>query len=310
MSSFSTILGLNLLSGGKFRIGLTNYQQMILSATFPYFEQNIGQHCIEAMYCTKICEQIKWKHLSIDMYDAQMDTFGYIMDELSKNNSYGDGINIGEYINVPMLYKPHLEELQTKYFALRQNLKDRAKDIIKAHKKKLGRNPDAIIGIHGRYTDYDGHLILRGRQLIGTKFYRKAIKYFREKYEHPLFLVTSDAEGKAKAFIVNSEKEKGDIFFAGTISQAKDEKITAQESVGIDLALLSMCDHLIISHGTFGLWGAFLASTNNTHIMAHDMKKSQSGSYNPLNRFSQQEVEEIRAVKKANLTNFIFMDDI
>ena len=38
-------------------------------------------------------------------------------------------------------------------------------------------------------------------------------------------------------------------------------------SIGTDLALLAMCDHIIISHGTYGMWAAFLASSTNTHIM-------------------------------------------
>ena len=37
--------------------------------------------------------------------------------------------------------------------------------------------------------------------------------------------------------------------------------------IGTDLALLAMCDHIIISHGTYGMWAAFLASSTNTHIM-------------------------------------------
>ena len=56
-----------------------------------------------------------------------------------------------------------------------------------------------------------------------------------------------------------------------------------------------MCKHVIISHGTFGMWAAFLSSSENTHIMA-DVKSKNA-------------IEEIRAVKNANFSNIIFMDD-
>ena len=70
---------------------------------------------------------------------------------------------------------------------------------------------------------------------------------------------------------------------------------------GTDLALLTMCDHVIISHGTYGMWAAFLASSTKTHIMAHNLTDVP----NP-----QKEVmEEISAVKNANFSNIIFMDN-
>ena len=68
---------------------------------------------------------------------------------------------------------------------------------------------------------------------------------------------------------------------------------------GIDMALLSMCDHVIISHGTFGIWAAFLASSNNSHIMAEIL---------PNKKKQNQVMEEIVAMKQANLSNFIFLN--
>ena len=45
--------------------------------------------------------------------------------------------------------------------------------------EKFGKKPDALIGIHGRFTDYGGHLKLRGARYAGKRFYKKAIEYFR-----------------------------------------------------------------------------------------------------------------------------------
>ena len=57
----------------------------------------------------------------------------------------------------------------------------------------------------------------------------------------------------------------------------------------------------IVSHGTFGLWAAFLASMENTHVMADDKLGKNNQSI---------KIEEVQVVKKAGLKNFIFMDDL
>ena len=46
-------------------------------------------------------------------------------------------------------------------------------------KEKFGEVPDALIGVHGRFTDYSGHLKLRGANYASKNFYNKAIQYFR-----------------------------------------------------------------------------------------------------------------------------------
>ncbi len=59
---------------------------------------------------------------------------------------------------------------------------------------------------------------------------------------------------------------------------------------GIDLALLSLANHSIISYGTFGMWGAFLSGGTITMPQSHS-------------------TSEITALllKRANLTNLVFV---
>ena len=59
--------------------------------------------------------------------------------------------------------------------------------------------------------------------------------------------------------------------------------------VGADLALLAACNHSIVTYGTFGLWGALLSG--GVTIM------------------STQAVELRDLVKKANLNNFVFVNE-
>ena len=48
--------------------------------------------------------------------------------------------------------------------------------LIDIAKEKFGKVPDALIGVHGRFTDYSGHLKLRGANYASKKFYNKAIQ--------------------------------------------------------------------------------------------------------------------------------------
>lgn len=59
---------------------------------------------------------------------------------------------------------------------------------------------------------------------------------------------------------------------------------------GIDLALLSLANHSIISYGTFAAWGAFLSGGLITMPLSHS--KSE---------------ETALLIKKADLTNVIFI---
>ena len=60
---------------------------------------------------------------------------------------------------------------------------------------------------------------------------------------------------------------------------------------GVDLALLSLADHHIITFGTFGMWGSLLGSTDGITICPKDYAKTDVG----------------REVKSANLNNWLFL---
>ena len=67
--------------------------------------------------------------------------------------------------------------------------------------------------------------------------------------------------------------------------------------LAIDMALLSLADHSILSYGTFGLWGALLGNRLQTGetIMAKDFQKTDVG-------------EKVQvAIEKHNTKNWIFL---
>ena len=56
----------------------------------------------------------------------------------------------------------------------------------------------------------------------------------------------------------------------------------------IDFGILTKCDHLILSHGTFGLWTAILTNKNeNFHVLPANSTEHEliSEEINGLNQF-------------------------
>ena len=62
------------------------------------------------------------------------------------------------------------------------------------------------------------------------------------------------------------------------------------EPLGVDMGLLSLADHAIITYGTFGMWGALLAEGGET-IMPKDNLETDIGM----------------AIERANIHNWIFI---
>ncbi len=73
--------------------------------------------------------------------------------------------------------------------------------------------------------------------------------YFRESYEHVLFVVTSDDIAWC-----HENLNATDIHIASTGNGYSSTQDLIQ-----DLAVLSMCNHTIMTVGTFGWWAAWLA---------------------------------------------------
>ena len=116
MSSFATLFGFAKLSEGDFRIGLSNDQYLFLSEIFPYFEEHAKDHAIEAMYCGNMCQNIKWENHKQDYKKFTYKSIKNIAQNMANSYSNGHGINLGEYINTPLIYNEHLEELRSKVF--------------------------------------------------------------------------------------------------------------------------------------------------------------------------------------------------
>ncbi len=110
-----------------------------------------------------------------------------------------------------------------------------------------------FVGVHDRRTDY---LEFRRKVLLtedlDEDYLPDAMEYFREEYDSTsevVFVYTSDDMMWAEDRL----KDEKNVFLAGC-NQPKNS-----ECIGRDFALLSSCNHTIVTHGSLGLWAAFLA---------------------------------------------------
>ena len=95
------------------------------------------------------------------------------------------------------------------------------------------------------------------------------MEYFREEYEHPVFLYVSDdmkwGRRNLRKKARGSDKDEPEqdnqldssdlpsLFFVGCGDG------DSPDCIGKDLAVLAACNHTVTTHGTFGHWAAYLA---------------------------------------------------
>uniref|UniRef100_T1JBI4 L-Fucosyltransferase n=1 Tax=Strigamia maritima TaxID=126957 RepID=T1JBI4_STRMM len=125
------------------------------------------------------------------------------------------------------------------------------RDIIRdtqAHMKSLKKSDGmTFIGVHMRRGDYV-NLMNNSYDgvLANSEFFTRAMNYFRDKFKDCLFIVCSDDLNWCKQNIDNS---LGDVHFCWNGDSS---------SPGRDMALLTQCNHSIITIGTYGFWSAYL----------------------------------------------------
>ena len=122
-----------------------------------------------------------------------------------------------------------------------------------------------IIGVHVRRTDFMTSRALRhGRLPASTTFFSTAMAYFRDRYP-AFFVVVSDDIKWCRSNLIGD-----DIIYS-------DFRLPI-----IDMAIMNMCDHMIITAGTFSWWGAWLSK--GTVVYLHDYPKPGSKTANYLVR--------------------------
>lgn len=102
---------------------------------------------------------------------------------------------------------------------------------------------DTFVGIHVRRTDMNKVLLKYGASLPDTNFFNKSMSYFMSRYRNVTFIVVSDDRKWCKE----------------NLKHPKVVITPNPPSPAHDMAVLSKCNHSIITKGTFGRWAGYLA---------------------------------------------------
>ena len=130
-----------------------------------------------------------------------------------------------------------------------------------------------LVGVHVRRGDYIGE-----RPISSDEFILNAMVYFKRRYGPTNFIFVSDDKPYCREVFGNRD----DSYFSPD-----------SFSPGEDMALLTLCHHVIITVGTFGWWGAYLLQNRDGEVLVDskpnhdplDVNCSASTFYPPWYKF-------------------------
>ncbi|CAH1774751.1 unnamed protein product, partial [Owenia fusiformis] len=138
----------------------------------------------------------------------------------------------------------HVKSQILQEFQFSSTINEKAVAILRtATMRKSGQPNVTLIGVHVRRGDIMIQSNLRRGYVPAPKrYFQNAMHHFNSSYPNCVFIVCTD-----------------DISWTKLHFPVNNNIIFSARSAEIDLAILSKCDHTIISTGTFGWWAAFLA---------------------------------------------------
>jgi galactoside 2-L-fucosyltransferase 1/2 len=104
-----------------------------------------------------------------------------------------------------------------------------------------------LVGIHVRRGDYLESSKIVQQKPADNDYIKRALKYFRDRY-------------KTVMFIIATNPTECDRKWCQDNIQGNDTVLVPVSSAAVDLAILSSCDHSIMTVGTFGWWAGWLAN--------------------------------------------------
>ena len=136
-------------------------------------------------------------------------------------------------------YFHHIAPTIRKHFTVKSFYRDQAKTFLNSIKIQNR----TVIGIHARRSDFGNSYFSRCGYIMATpSYFQRAMQLYRREFKNVIFVVVSDSMLWCRENIVAND----------VIYSRFTDPVT-------DLALMSMCEHMIISGGTFGFWGAWLS---------------------------------------------------
>ncbi|KAM4650438.1 galactoside alpha-(1,2)-fucosyltransferase 2-like isoform 1-T2 [Discoglossus pictus] len=187
----------------------------------------------------------------------------WIHDWMSEEYNHIEG-NYVKFTGYPCSWTffHHLRKDILTEFTIHNYLKNEANEVLQTIKGT--RKNVTFIGIHVRRGDYVNVMPNVWKGVIADRAYlEKAMGYFRNKYENPIFVVASNGMDWSKE---NIDSSKGDVFFSGDGNES---------TPGKDFALLASCNHTIMTVGTFGFWVSYLVGGETIYLTNFTLPESE-----------------------------------
>uniref|UniRef100_A0A8C9PC32 L-Fucosyltransferase n=1 Tax=Spermophilus dauricus TaxID=99837 RepID=A0A8C9PC32_SPEDA len=148
----------------------------------------------------------------------------------------------------------HLRQEILQEFSLHEHVREEAQKFLQALQATQAWRM-TFVGVHVRRGDYVRVMPQVWKGVLADRGYlQQALDWFRARYRSPVFVVTSDDMAWCRQSIDSS---RGDVVFAGNGLQGSPAK---------DFALLTQCNHSIITVGTFGIWAAYLTGGDTVYL--------------------------------------------
>ncbi|XP_012368191.1 galactoside 2-alpha-L-fucosyltransferase 2 [Octodon degus] len=148
----------------------------------------------------------------------------------------------------------HLRPEILREFSLHEHVRREAQAVLGALRVH-GARPRTFVGVHVRRGDYVHVMPRVWKGVVADRAYlRQALDWFRARYPAPVFVVTSNGMAWCRD---NIDASRGDVVFAGD---------GLEGSPGKDFALLTQCNHTVMTIGTFGIWAAYLAGGDTVYL--------------------------------------------
>ncbi|KAM6223616.1 galactoside alpha-(1,2)-fucosyltransferase 1-like [Rhynchocyon petersi] len=150
----------------------------------------------------------------------------------------------------------HMSEQIRSEFTLHAHLREEAQGLLRPLRLgNTGTRPRTFVGVHVRRGDYVQIMPDRWKGVVGDRAYLKqAMDWFRQRHETPIFVVVSNGMDWCRE---NIDASQGDVVFAGQGLEASPSR---------DFALLTQCNHTVMTIGTFGFWAAYLAGGDTVYL--------------------------------------------
>lgn len=156
----------------------------------------------------------------------------------------------------------HVRQEILQEFSLHEHVREEAQKFLRGLRVN-GSRPGTFVGVHVRRGDYIRVMPRVWKGVLADRGYlERALHRFRDRFRSPVFVVTSNGMAWCRE---NIDASRGDVVFAGDGIEGSPAR---------DFALLTQCNHTIMTIGTFGIWAAYLAGGETIYLANYTLPDS------------------------------------